>query len=233
MAEARAARDVTRAHVVEVAARLLREEGPAAVTTRAVAQAAGLQTPVIYRLFEDKDALLDAVAAHVFSAYVTGKARADDSGDPVEDLRAAWDLHIDFGLANGPLFALIADPARASRLPATAAGAEVLRSRVHRVAAAGRLRVPVPRAVDLIRAAGTGAVLILVSMPPADRDRTLADTMFDAVLREILTDAAPLPADDTTAAVIAFQTVVPRLETLSEAERRLMSEWLSRAGAAR
>ena len=38
---------------------------------------------------------------------------------------------------------------------------------MHRVAAAGRLRVSERRAAELIRAAGTGAVLTLLSMPPA------------------------------------------------------------------
>src|ERR1700677_3669653 len=51
----------TRENLVEVAARLLREQGAAAVTTRAVALAAGVQAPAIYRLFGDKDGLLDAV----------------------------------------------------------------------------------------------------------------------------------------------------------------------------
>ena len=64
----------TRATIVECAARLLREQGAAAVTTRAVAQAAGMQAPTIYRFFEDKEALLDAVAEHVFATYLTGKA---------------------------------------------------------------------------------------------------------------------------------------------------------------
>jgi AcrR family transcriptional regulator len=46
---------------------LLRDKGATAVTTRAAAQAAGLQAPTIYRFFEDKDALLDAVAELVLT----------------------------------------------------------------------------------------------------------------------------------------------------------------------
>ncbi|MDQ2795770.1 MAG: TetR/AcrR family transcriptional regulator, partial [Actinomycetota bacterium] len=47
--------------MIDVAARLLQEEGPAAVTTRGVALAAGVQAPAVYRLFGDKDGLLEAV----------------------------------------------------------------------------------------------------------------------------------------------------------------------------
>src|ERR1700733_13441578 len=116
------ARSDTRSKIVDVAARLLREQGPAAVTTRGVAEAAGVQAPTIYRLFGDKDGLLDAVAEHALAAYVADKAVAADSGDPIEVLRGAWHTHIGFGLANAALFAFIADPSRGSRSPAAAAG---------------------------------------------------------------------------------------------------------------
>jgi AcrR family transcriptional regulator len=219
----------TRANLVEVAARLLREQGPAAVTTRAVAQAAGVQAPTIYRLFGDKDGLLNAVAEHVFATYVAGKALAEDSGDPIADLRAGWDTHVGFGLANAALFGLLTDPSRGTGSPAAAAGLEVLRARVHRVAAIGRLRVTERRAVDLIHAAGTGAVLTLLSMPPEDRDLGLADAMYDTVMQSILTDVPVLAEDSTTAAAVAFRTVVPRLSMLTDAERALLSEWLDQA----
>lgn len=231
MAETRpASRHKTRANVVECAAQLLREKGASAVTTRAVAQAAGMQAPTIYRFFEDKDALLDAVAEHVFATYVAGKTLVEDSGDPVADLRAGWDTHIGFGLANTALFGLLADPSRGPHSPAAAAGLEVLRARVHRVAAIGRLRVPERRAVELIHAAGTGAVLTLLSTPPEHRDLDLADAMYEAVMRSILTDVPTLPPDSTTAAAVAFRAVAPKLTMLTDAERALLSEWLDRPG---
>jgi AcrR family transcriptional regulator len=222
-------RRAKRANLVEVAAQLLREQGPAAVTTRAVAQAAGVQAPTIYRLFGDKDGLLDAVAEHVFAAYVADKALAQDSRNPVADLRAGWDMHVGFGLANAALFGLLTDPGRAARSPAAAAGLEILRSRVHRAAAIGRLQVAERRAVELIHAAGTGAVLSLLSMAPEDRDLDLADAMYDAVMQSILTDVPALAEDSTTAAAVAFRTVVPKLPMLTDAERALLSEWLDRA----
>ena len=206
-------RSETRAHIVEIAARLLDGEGAAALTIRAVAQAAGLQAPALYRFFEDKDALLDAVAEHVFTTYVAGKA-VDEDGDPVADLRAGWDAHIGFGLANAALFGLLVTPGRPS--PAGEAGLAVLRARVHRIAEAGRLRIPEPLAAELVHAAGTGAVLTLLARPPADRDLGLAEAMYEAVLARILTDA-PAPPDAS-----------PDLSKLTGAERALLAEWLDR-----
>jgi len=224
------ARLKTRTDIVEAATRLLREHGVAALTTRAVAQAAGMQAPTIYRFFADKDALLDAVAEHVFTTYVAGKTLAEDDGDPLADLRAGWDTHIEFGLANAALFGLLTDPSRGSPSPAAAAGQEVLRARVRRIAAIGRLRVPEARAVELIHAAGTGTVLTLLETPPDRRDLRLADAMYDAVLRSILTDAPALPADHATSAAVAFRAFVPELPHLTDTERALLAEWLDRAG---
>lgn len=213
-----------RTNLVEVAARLLREQGPAAVTTRGVAHAAGMQAPAIYRMFGDKDGLLDAVAEHVFATYVDEKSRTPDSDDPLADLRAGWDTHIGFGLANPALYVLLAGRPPS---PATIAGREKLRAKVRRVAEIGRLRVSEQRAVELIHAASTGAVLTLLSSP--DPDPGLADAMYEAVTRTILTDVPALAEGGPVAAAVAFRTVVPELPGLTETERAMLSEWLDRA----
>ncbi|BDT99061.1 MULTISPECIES: TetR/AcrR family transcriptional regulator [Nocardia] len=228
MAESRssgASRQETRERIVEVAARLLREQGPHAVTTRAVAHAAGMQAPTIYRFFEDKDALLDAVAEHVFATYVAGKTLVEQEDDPVVDLRAGWDMHIDFALTNPAVFAMLADPQRGSASPAAAAGLRVLRDRVRRVAAAGRLRVGERRAVELVHAAGTGAALALLSVPPQERDLGLAEAMYEAVTHVILTEDPSPATRDTTAAALCG---APELPMLTDAERALLAEWLRR-----
>ncbi len=220
-----------RARIVDVAARLLRDNGPAAVTTRAVAEAATVQPPTIYRLFGDKDGLLDAVAEHELAGYVTAKASDAVSDDPVGDLRRAWDIHVRFGLANPALFTFLADPDRAARSPAAAAGQELLRSRVRRLAATGRLRVGERRAVELIHAAGTGAVLTLLSTPADQRDPQLADTLFEAIMRTVVTDPPEVSSDSTATAAVTLRAVAPELPMLTPGEQTLLAEWLDRVTA--
>ncbi len=221
----------TRSGIVAAAARLLRTGGARAVTTRAVAQEAGVPPPTIFRLFGDKDGLLEAVAEQVMADHVATKAAtaAEENGDPVEDLRAAWRAHIAFGLANPDVFLLLVEPARLRRSPASTAGAEVLRLRVTRVAAAGLLKVSEARAVDMIHAAGTGAVLALLSRPEDSRDPELAEAMLDAVLGEILTSTPVRLDSEPIALAVAFLAALPHLPALSDAERSLLSEWLTRA----
>jgi AcrR family transcriptional regulator len=223
----------TRTRIVEVAARFLREEGPGAVTTRGVAQAAGVQAPAIYRLFGDKDGLLEAVAEHVMSSFVAAKASvveaaAEADVDPVDDLRDGWRSQVDFGLANPALFALLSDPARVAGSPAARLGRRVLEARVHRVAAAGRLRVSEARAVGIIQSSGVGVITTILSTVPSDRDPGLADAVFEGVLAQILTDAPAGGGPGHLATVVAFRAVAPELDQLSEAERRLLTEWLDR-----
>lgn len=224
----------TRARIVDTAARLLQQHGPSAVTTRAVAVGAGVQAPAIYRLFGDKDGLLEAVAEHVMSEFVASKAAivkaaADDNVDPLVDLRAGWDTQIDFGLTNPVLFRLLSDPARVNGSPAAQSGRRVLEARVHRVAAAGRLRVNENRAVGIIQAAGVGAIQTMLATPAEQRDAGLPDAMYDAVLSQILTDAPGPVSDDRTTAAVAFRAIAPELDALSTAERQVLLEWLDRA----
>src|SRR4030088_26518 len=102
-----AAADNTRARIVAAAAGLLTRGGREAVSTRAVSAAAGVQAPTIYRLFGDKQGLLEAVAIHGFTTYLNDKTDLKPTDDPVEDLRTGWDLHVGFGLANPALYSLI------------------------------------------------------------------------------------------------------------------------------
>jgi AcrR family transcriptional regulator len=219
----------TRSRIIAAAARILQEQGARAVTTRAVAQAGRVQAPTIYRLFGDKDGLIDAVVEYVMATYVASKSTTEPDADPVADLRAGWRAQVEFGLANPWLYALINSPDRAERSPATAAGIEVLRAKVHRLAAAGLLRVDEWRAVAMIHAAGSGTVRTLLGMSPEERDPDLSEQMFDAVVASILTGAPVAPANDAGAVAVTFATVLPGLPGLTDAERALMAEWINRA----
>ena len=222
-------RNQVRERIVLAATRLLQEEGAESVTTRAVAAKAGVQAPAIYRLFGDKDGLLNAVAQHVFATYVAGKAAGGQTADPVADLRAGWNTHLEFGLAHPGLFALLSTTRHGVSSPAIVTGFEILRRRVERIAATGQLRVPEPRAVAMIHAGGIGTVLALLAMSPEDRDPGLGDAVYDTLMRSIITDHAARPENDAaTNAAITLHSTLPALPALTIAERTLMAEWLTR-----
>ena len=223
------ARTTTRERIVEAATTLLVEGGRAAVSTRAVCAAAGVQAPTVYRIFGDKRGLLDAVAAQGFARHVDAHAAAPTSDDPVEDLRRGWDVHVAFGLANPYLYSLIYGEPRPDLPPPGAGEAErALAALVHRTAAAGRLVVDEVTAVQLLVAAGTGTTLTLASTPEAHRSPDLSALAREAVLAAITTGAPLEREPGPVGAAVALRAVLPATAALSDAEEALLAEWLDR-----
>ncbi len=233
--------DAARARIVAAAARLLDAGGRDAATTRAVAAAAGVQPPAIYRLFGDMRGLLDTAARETLAAYVRQKAARTPSGDPVEDLRRGWDLHVAFGLAHPAVYALIyGDPAGGALADAAREGEAHLHALVAQVAVAGRLRVDVAHATRLVAAAGNGVTLALVAAAPGARDPRLADAMREAVLAAVTVapdvggapqrtrDPVPGPARVAARAVALRAVLTETPDALTVGEQHLLGEWLDR-----
>lgn len=219
-----------RRRVLDAAVKLIAEGGIAALTTRAVASAGSVQAPTLYRLFGEKRGLLNAVAEHALAAFVAQKAAAEPHPDPVQDLSDAWDSYVTFGLANPAVFAIINELGMpASSSPAALAGIAILRKRVQRIARAGRLAIPVERAVALIHAAGVGTVATLLALPLQERDTQLSSAARDAVLAAILAEAATR-TDDTGIAplALALGTRLGDAGDLTPGERLLLTELLDR-----
>lgn len=219
----------TRERILEAAAALLVAEGRDGLSTRAVSAAAGVQPPALYRLFGDKDGLLDAVAAYGFDEYLRSKRELGSTGDPVEDLRRGWDLHVEFGLSRPEFYVLMYGDARPGRTSPAAREAEaMLRSIVERVAAAGRLRVSVERAARLVHSTGMGVVLSLIATPEEERDAELSATARETVLTRILTGTEEAAGSDLPERAIALRAGLDGATALTEAERVLLAEWLDR-----
>ncbi|MFJ3138965.1 TetR/AcrR family transcriptional regulator [Streptomyces sp. NPDC086843] len=224
-----AGREQTRQRVIDAAIDLLTSGGREAVTTRAVADAAGLQPPAIYRLFGDKEGLLDAVAEYGFASFVAGKRFDPDPPDLIEDLRHGWDVAVEFGLSHPALFTLMyAEPTRTDS-PAFQAGLKMLRARVRRLAAAGWLRVDEDLAAQIIHATGRGAVLTWLSLTEEQRDPALLTSLREAMVTAVTRREPVVRAEEGPAgAARALRAVLDDRAPLSPAERLLLDEWLSR-----
>jgi AcrR family transcriptional regulator len=77
----------TRAALLAAAERLVAERGPAGLSVRAVAEAAGTTTRAVYSLFGSKDGLLvEALARDAFVFLFTENERLEETDDPAADL---------------------------------------------------------------------------------------------------------------------------------------------------
>ncbi|MGW7572277.1 TetR/AcrR family transcriptional regulator [Streptomyces tendae] len=229
-----------RHRIVLAAAGLLENDGLDAMSTRAVAARAGVPPPTIFRVFGDKDGLLEALGEYGFETYLRAKSRLPRSDDPVQDLRDAWDLHVRFGLGHPAYYTLVYGLPRPGHL--SRAGQEAvteLQAMVTRVAAAGRLRMSVERAAALMHSAGMGTIFTMISTPPELRDPEAADVARDMIIAAITTPpvngSAAQASPGTAGAAMALRAALGREGTtaLSTAERHLLLDWLNRMADAR
>ncbi|MCW2860315.1 MAG: Transcriptional regulator, TetR family [Actinoallomurus sp.] len=217
----------TRDRILQAAARLLADSGGAPVSTRAVCAAAGVGAPTLYHHFGDKDGLLDAVVAYGFERYLAEKRARPSTGDPVEDLRRGWDAHVEFGLAQPAFYALMHGAGR--RADAAEEGYRILLETTEAVARAGRLRVPVKTAADMVHAGSVGVTLKLIDDSGAAPE--LSARTREAILAAIAdTDQVEERPSSVSAMAIALASALEGRapHTLSEAEAAMLREWLTR-----
>ncbi|MER5910325.1 TetR/AcrR family transcriptional regulator [Streptomyces sp. NPDC001982] len=221
----------TRSAIIEAAAALLAQSPSGDISTRAVCEAAGVQQPVLYRLFGDKDGLLSATVDHVWDQYLGSKRAAEKSEDPLRDLRAGWDSHTAFALAHPNAYKLMFAPALRSVPEAAEEALRILRDVLERLAAQGRLRMTPDVAARMVMTANTGVALALITRPTLYPDVSLSVLVRDAIHRAILLD----PVADTTAhdaRKAAATTLLSSLDELTPqpftpAESGLLDQWLT------
>ena len=218
--------DSARDRILNAAKDIIAHSGVDAATTRSVAEAAGVQAPTIYRLFGDKDGLLDAVAETVMADYATAKASRARLADPVDELRAGWDAHVAFALAHPGVFQIMST--RTETSPAVARGVEVLRAKIAAVASAGRLRIPEAQAVDLFHATAQGIILLMLSRPVTDRDMALSIEAREATITALTGEAVAEVSAGTSGVASALRARLPHIACLSGGERLLLTELLDR-----
>ncbi len=222
-------RDQTRQRVIGAASELLATEGRDGVTTRGVAARAGVRAPAIYALFGDKDGLLAAVAEHGYAAFVTGKIATEHHEDPIEDLRAGWDLAVDFGITNPELYTLIHNEASPGRMiDVLRTASEILLARIRRVAAAGRLRVDENLAAAILQASARGTVLTWLSLTEQQRPEGLVLAMREAMITAVTTETSVLRQPGRGGAARSLRATLPGQSALSANEERLLGDWLDR-----
>jgi AcrR family transcriptional regulator len=101
--------DKLREEILTAVSELLDETNDeAAVSIRAIADRVGVTPPSIYRHFADKDEMLSAVCAEVFTQLTDGIAEAVASAQsPLEALAEAGRCYVEFGLAHPEHYRLV------------------------------------------------------------------------------------------------------------------------------
>src|SRR5690625_1551753 len=161
----------TRERLISAAADLIAASPGEDFSLRAVCDAVGVKMPTLYHFFGSKQGLIDAVIEHGFDLYLNEKSSMESSGDPIQDIRAGWDSHVAFGLANPGFYTLMYGKVRPGHSPeAQSRPSEILRALTARAAEQGRLLVPSEQAAAHILVTNIGVTLrrsILAAPYPA------------------------------------------------------------------
>ncbi len=101
-----------RTALIEIAVLHLREEGMEQLSLRAMARELGVSQTAPYRHFQDKNALLAALAADGFAELktTTAKAAGNYSGDAAAALQACGIAYVQFARANPEKYLLMFGP---------------------------------------------------------------------------------------------------------------------------
>lgn len=100
--------EARRAQIVEAARALFAEGGLQGVSMRHIARRVGISQAAIYQHFEDKDAILFAVAEGFFLNLIEAKERNFDCDlAPIEKLRMAMRTYVESGLARPEEYRLV------------------------------------------------------------------------------------------------------------------------------
>ncbi|WP_181276491.1 TetR/AcrR family transcriptional regulator [Brevibacterium oceani] len=216
----------TRERLISSAADLIAASPGEDFSLRAVCDAAGVKMPTLYHFFGSKQGLIDAVVAHGFDLYLGEKSAMESSGDPIQDIRAGWDAHVAFGLANPGFYTLMYGKVRPGYSPAAQSRpSEILRGLADRAADQGRLVVPPEQAAAHVLVTNIGVTLrqIVLARP---------DPALSAAVREgtiaAITGTAERPAAPLTTAV---EIAAARPEILGRTQTQLLVEWLTTIAA--
>ncbi|MFJ5262571.1 TetR/AcrR family transcriptional regulator [Streptomyces sp. NPDC088387] len=189
-----------RRDLVDAGAELLAAEGPSALSTRRVAQRAGVSTAAVYNLFGDKAGLVREMFVSGFARLADAFAAVPRTGDAMADLLALGHAYRASALANPHLYELMfgrpvpefrPDAETAARIAPTF---DALVTAVARCVDAGTLAPTDPQdlAVRLNALAhGLCSLELRGALGTTDEARTHWDAAFEAMLRGMTPHTTP------------------------------------------
>jgi AcrR family transcriptional regulator len=170
----------TRAEIVEVAWRIARAEGLAALSLRDVANTVGMQAPSLYSYFDSKNAIYDAMFAQGAREFVEEQSGLAATGDPLTDITAQMRFFADFCTRDPARYQLLFQrtiPGFEPSAQSFAISAQGLDAVRQLLAHSGFTD---PRALDLCTAVGTGLIDQQISNDPGgDRWLRLIDEVAE------------------------------------------------------
>lgn len=187
--------------LVDIAARLLAEEGAKALSTRRLAAEAGTSTMAVYTHFGSMDELVRSMVHEGFARLHELMSRVRDTDDPVADVLTLGRAYRRNALANPDLYAVMLGGSSLGGFALTDEDRQhgrytlaILIEAVARCIDAGRFRTADPALVGTQHWSALHGLITLelggYLLPPADPDRC-----FEAQMRDLMVGAGDTVPD--------------------------------------
>ena len=161
---------------------LLRDGGPAALTTRAVCECAGVTAPTLYHHYGDKDGLLRAVAQAELLAMFARKQGMKSTGDPLKDLKRGWDDWVEFAIEQPHLVRALQASGGATTQPLREAAEAIAAGRLERLAKTTPLLLDPSTAARVLVAGANAVVQMLLDGVTVPEARELSTLLRDGLV---------------------------------------------------
>lgn len=169
---------------------LLREGGPAALTTRAVCACAGVTAPTLYHHYGDKDGLLRAVAQAELLAMFARKQGMKSTGDALRDLKRGWDDWVEFAIEQPDLVRALQASGGATTQPLREAAEAIAAGRLARLATTTPLVLDPPVAARVLVAGANAVVQMLLDGLTVPEVRELSTLLRDGLVSSLYASQA-------------------------------------------
>lgn len=164
---------------------LLSKGGPAALTTRAVCECAGVTAPTLYHHYGDKEGLLRAVAQAELLAMFARKQGMKSTGDPLKDLKRGWDDWVEFAIEQPHLVRALQASGGGTTQPLREAAEAIAAGRIARLAMTTPLVLDPPTAARVLVAGANAVVQILLDGLTVPEVRELSALLRDGLVSSL------------------------------------------------
>jgi AcrR family transcriptional regulator len=164
---------------------LLRAGGPAALTTRAVCECAGVTAPTLYHHYGDKDGLLRAVAQAELLAMFARKQGMKSTGKPLKDLKRGWDDWVEFAIEQPHLVRALQASGGTTTQALREAAEAIAAGRLAKLAMTTPLVLDAPTAARVLVAGANAVVQMLLDGLTVPEVRELSALLRDGLVSSL------------------------------------------------